>query len=347
MLLQGTVNIMKLWVFGDSLSLAYHVESKGWPELLAGKLNCEYTNFAQPAADNFFIYSSYLHALPEIKSNDIVVIGWSHPSRKSFVFDKSNPEHLKSVETSHIYKTDIEFIRSKNQLNDTLTKWKTLSPVPQNKLFYDTWYRDYYSITEQRSNLFAYHSSAISTCPGYYIPFFFSLESIEGLSIDSYVGTMLEFISANQCSINPTDAHLNSTGHCLWADNIFSCIKQSRNKTLFPMIELIDRYTIAKLKFSKTQANLEEVEFYKQQLRCYNLDLVSDMVDELYQIHAEIWRLEAELKSGQEHKLSFEELGKRAVAIRNFNHRRIELKNKIADTFGDVVKEIKKDHLSQ
>jgi hypothetical protein len=113
------------------------------------------------------------------------------------------------------------------------------------------------------------------------------------------------------------------------------------------VIELIDRYTIAKLKFSKTQANLDEIEFYNEQLKYYNLNLVSQELDELYQTHSTIWSLEAELKSGQESKLSLEELGKRAVSIRNYNHRRIELKNKIAEVFGDVIKEIKKDHLSQ
>jgi hypothetical protein len=292
--------------------LPYHIESdaQGWPALVAQKLNCEHENFAKPAADNFYIYSSYQYALPNIKQNDIVVVGWSHPSRKSFVLDRSNPLHVNSLEYSVLYETDIEFIRSKNQLNDTLEKWKKLSPVPRNKPFYDTWYRDYYSDTEQKFNLVAYHGSVDSTCPGLYVPFFFSEESISNTDIVPQAGTMLEFITKHSCFISPQDSHLSSTGHQLWADNIFNYASQHRKKSIFPVIELIDRYTIAKLKFSKTQANLDEIEFYNEQLKYYNLNLVSQELDELYQTHSTIWSLEAELKSGQESKLSLEELGK-------------------------------------
>ena len=111
---------MKLWIFGDSLSLPYHIdnESQGWPALLAQRLGCGFENFSKPAADNFFIYSSYNNMLSSIGSNDIVVIGWSHYSRKSFVLDHLNPAHVESEKTSYVYKTDIEFLRSKNQLKD-------------------------------------------------------------------------------------------------------------------------------------------------------------------------------------------------------------------------------------
>ena len=217
---------MKLWIFGDSLSLPYHIDSKGWSEIVADHLGYDHCNFSQPAADNFFIYSSYLHALPNISKEDVIVIGWSHPSRKSFVLDRNNPEHVKTLENSLLYKTDIEFIRSKNPLNDTLSKWQILSPAPKNKPFYDTWYKDYYSSVEQRSNLFAYYSSVRATCPGFYVPFFFSLESIQGLAIDQHAGTMLEFLFANQCYISQEDAHLNQIGHQLWADNIIAKLQR-------------------------------------------------------------------------------------------------------------------------
>jgi len=117
--------------------------------------------------------------------------------------------------------------------------------------------------------------------------------------------------------------------------------------TFFPIIELIDRYSIACLKYDKTQANKEEVDFYKQQLTSYDLILIQQEIDELYNIHKQIWDLEAQLKSGKEDELPLEEIGRRAIAIRNLNNKRIKLKNSAAEKLGCAIREIKKDHLSE
>ena len=63
-------------------------------------------------------------------------------------------------------------------------------------------------------------------------------------------------------------------------------------------------------------------------------------------IHHAIWDLEWQLKSGVEQMLSLQEIGRRAIAIRDFNNQRIALKNKVAKILGDPVQEIKKDHLA-
>ena len=116
---------------------------------------------------------------------------------------------------------------------------------------------------------------------------------------------------------------------------------------IFPIIELVDRYAIALLKYNKTQANQEELEFYHNQLINYDLNSVNKQLESLYNIHSAIWTLESELKSGQEHKLELAEIGRRAIAIRDLNRQRIKLKNSIADMLGCLVREIKKDHLSE
>lgn len=117
---------------------------------------------------------------------------------------------------------------------------------------------------------------------------------------------------------------------------------------LFPIIELVDRYTIAELKFEKTQANGSELEFYKNQLTNYDLSLITDELKSLSEVHKAIWSLEAELKSGQEHKLDLSEIGRRAIAIRDWNHKRIALKNIMADKLGQgYIHEIKQEHLSE
>lgn len=116
----------------------------------------------------------------------------------------------------------------------------------------------------------------------------------------------------------------------------------------FPVIELIDRYAICVVKQKRTNsANAAEYEFYTQQITRFDLDTVSEHLNNLIKIHDEIWDLEKELKSGKEHLLSMEEIGQRAIGIRDKNNQRVALKNKIADILGCKVREIKVDHLSE
>ena len=116
--------------------------------------------------------------------------------------------------------------------------------------------------------------------------------------------------------------------------------------SFFPVIELVDRYAIAKLKLDKTGLNAQELEFYTQQLGAYDLDSVQTELSELYAIHAKIWNLESQLKSGREQELALEEIGRRAIEIRDWNNKRVALKNAMADKLGCAVREIKSDHLS-
>ena len=115
----------------------------------------------------------------------------------------------------------------------------------------------------------------------------------------------------------------------------------------FPIIELVDRFCIAQVKQEKTNANTEEIAFYKEQLSYYNLDLVNDQLLDLFKVHRTIWELEAELKAGTEHNLGLEEIGRRAIVIRDWNNKRVSLKNSMAEKLGCSVREIKLDHLSQ
>ena len=116
---------------------------------------------------------------------------------------------------------------------------------------------------------------------------------------------------------------------------------------IFPIIELVDRYAIALLKFNKTQANKEELDFYSHQLTEFDITQIEAELDALYNIHGCIWKLEAELKTGREAELALDEIGRRAIAIRDYNNKRIALKNSIAEKLKCSVREIKKDHLSE
>jgi hypothetical protein len=117
--------------------------------------------------------------------------------------------------------------------------------------------------------------------------------------------------------------------------------------TFFPVLELIDRLAIADVKFKRTGANHEELTWYMN--ACVSLDMgaIEDLYLELIDVHNKIWNLEAELKSGREAELDLAEIGRRAIEIRDWNRRRIEIKNTVAERLGSTVREIKADHLSQ
>ena len=114
---------------------------------------------------------------------------------------------------------------------------------------------------------------------------------------------------------------------------------------MFPTIELYDRLAIAEVKWEKTQANQEELAWY--QSHCSVALDVRELYEDLKEIHRQIWALESELKTGREQELALKEIGRRAIAIRDLNNQRINLKNTIAERLNDPVREIKRDHLSE
>jgi hypothetical protein len=115
----------------------------------------------------------------------------------------------------------------------------------------------------------------------------------------------------------------------------------------FPVIELFDRLAIAEVKWARTHSNQEELDWYRDQTAQFDFSIIQSQYDELKNIHNIIWGLEAELKSGCEEELRLEEIGRRAILIRNWNNKRIAIKNSVAEILNCPVREIKKDHLSQ
>lgn len=340
---------MTIWVFGDSLSLPYHLSpgEKSWQEILCESIGGAYKNFSKPAADNLYIYHSYQSNLKNIIPGDIVIVGWSHPSRKSFVYSRDNLAQTNCLDRSFVYDVDdIQFIRSKNPISDTLDKWINFAPSARQNPYYDIWFKDYYSDVEQKINFSAYYHSIKNTCPGIYVPFFFSKESIKGLEFDG-AGFALEFIIDNDCAISKQDSHFNARGHQLWAESLLRYIKFQKSTNMFPVIELFDRLTIAEIKWQKTQNNKQELDWYRKQTQSFDLSAVSSLIEELQAIHGMIWEKESALKSGKESGLPLDEIGQQAIAIRDLNNQRILIKNAIAEKLNCSVREIKQDHLSQ
>lgn len=115
----------------------------------------------------------------------------------------------------------------------------------------------------------------------------------------------------------------------------------------FPIIELLDRLAIARVKHQRIGNNSIELDFYDSQAKNLDLSLVKYELEQLQQIHNEIWELEKELKSGKESDLPLEEIGRRAIKIRDWNNKRVGIKNSMAEKLSCPVREIKKEHLSE
>jgi hypothetical protein len=217
-----------LWIFGPSLTLPWELEDPklGWPSLVADKLGVSnIKNFGTSSVDNFYIYHNFLTHKDAIASDDLVIVGCSHPNRKMFVLDRNNPIHLDVLPSSlHYSQSDIEFIRSRNPINDNQIKWTFMKPKDSGTAFYDQWFRNYFSDREQRCNFQAYYDSIHSRAPCQCVSIFFSKESTEGLDINPTL-FYLDFVIENQVNISKNDFHLNAHGHDLFANALLPFIR--------------------------------------------------------------------------------------------------------------------------
>jgi len=119
-----------------------------------------------------------------------------------------------------------------------------------------------------------------------------------------------------------------------------------------PLPELIDWMTITMLKIERVGgSNLwEEYKILDNSLLEYERDgliIKDDWIKEMYGANKKIWDLESDIRKGKEESLGLEEVGRRAISIRNFNKERIEIRNKIAKETGSGFQTVKKDHMSE
>lgn len=114
-----------------------------------------------------------------------------------------------------------------------------------------------------------------------------------------------------------------------------------------PISEIADRYSICLLKSERLKnENIEaELNALKDEISQYKS--IYDFVERLYKVNGEIWDLESDIRSGKEEKLGLEEVGRRAIMIRDLNKQRISIKNEIVECFNEGFREIKINHASQ
>ena len=224
-----------IWVFGHSICLPFNLKNKklGWDNIISNKLNIPVKNYAGESSDNFFIYSTICDHIKSFKKNDIIIVGWSHPSRKTFIYDNSNYKQKKALDNSLLLKTKHNtYIRSGSPKKaESFHKWFSMKPRSKGIEYYDNWFKDYYNIQEQRINFQSYlYATTHLLKNNFYFPFYFSKESVIDIDIShkNNIGFILDFIKKNKVYISENDAHLNENGHTLWANKILKKIKTAK-----------------------------------------------------------------------------------------------------------------------
>jgi len=119
-----------------------------------------------------------------------------------------------------------------------------------------------------------------------------------------------------------------------------------------PLAELIDRYSIMRLKTERIgdpSLNKEfealnlSIEKYKER----GIEVKDQWLQLLYEINGKMWDLEHDIRKGKEGELGLEEVGRRALLIRDLNKKRVSVRNEIADITGSGFRDVKMDHASE
>ena len=120
-------------------------------------------------------------------------------------------------------------------------------------------------------------------------------------------------------------------------------------KPTYNLGDLVDKLSILTRKiYFGDEDSISEHRYLEIGLNAYGVDgkLVTNTM-RLMQINAEIWNLENEIRNGGESKFTIEEIGKRAIMIRNLNRKRVQYKNKITALGKGEFKETKVNHRSE
>lgn len=107
-----------------------------------------------------------------------------------------------------------------------------------------------------------------------------------------------------------------------------------------PLSDIMDRFSILILKWIHGADVRDELRAYAKECP------ITDPLFDLLRINYAIWQLESDIRKGKEGELGLEEVGKRALAIRDLNRQRIETKNTV-NAASKTFPEIKVKHASE
>lgn len=124
-----------------------------------------------------------------------------------------------------------------------------------------------------------------------------------------------------------------------------------------PFSEICDKFTIAQLKKQRLPNNADldkQLEIYLKEINSRyeminKVDSIKlfEYLEYLHFANERIFNCEYELRNAIVDTMPFEEIGRRAVIIRESNKFRVQFKNAIADLVGECIfKEVKINHAS-
>ena len=116
------------------------------------------------------------------------------------------------------------------------------------------------------------------------------------------------------------------------------------NNMKMPLSEILDRYTITKLKSERTNEDVsEELKTYKAEIDkpiySEKSNQIISFIDRLYGINGQLWDTEKDIRNGVD--MPLEEVGRLALKVRDLNCKRNEIKGEVVDIFAEGFKEIK------
>ena len=111
-----------------------------------------------------------------------------------------------------------------------------------------------------------------------------------------------------------------------------------------PLSEILDRYTITKLKSERTNEDVsEELKTYKAEIDkpiySEKPNQIIAFIDRLYGINGQLWDTEKDIRNGVD--MPLKEVGRLALKVRDLNCKRNEIKGEVVDAFAEGFKEIK------
>ena len=125
------------------------------------------------------------------------------------------------------------------------------------------------------------------------------------------------------------------------------------DQIITPLPEVADRYTICQLKLERldhkqidVDSMKEQLEYYKKGIDFTNTQLIK-LSKDLYNINGRIWDTEGSIRAGLDDELGYDEIGKRAVQVRDLNRVRMSIKNDITELTGEGFKDCKMNYAGE
>ena len=128
----------------------------------------------------------------------------------------------------------------------------------------------------------------------------------------------------------------------------------------YPLDELLDKRSIIQLKIERFEGEKIEKESLKKEFSDYTfaingyisknvctIEEIKNWHNRLYEINGKCWDLESAIRQGKEGELGLEEVGRRALKLRDMNKKRIGIKREVVNKTGVGYKDIKINHASE